>query len=188
MDTATLLSFDELEKSYALQAVPSPVSENNEMYWVGTSLSVAGVPLLLGAGELEEIIETPSCTSIPGTKPWVLGIASHKGGLLPVICGDVLFRKEPYAGRAREYCMVVRRPGFHFAVTLSHIERDIKFPIAQRDMEKSIDSDFADYCLGGFQHQGKFLAVLDIDKLVADSGLADASATKFVSTEECSDD
>ena len=84
--------------------------------------------------------------------------------------------------------MVVRRPGFHFAITLSDIERDIKFPIGQRDMEQAIDADFSDYCLGGFHYGDKFLAVLDIDKLVAESGLANASVTNHVSTEESIDD
>jgi twitching motility protein PilI len=188
MSALTLAAFDQLEQSYASQAVPAPVFENHEMYWVGTSLSVASAPLLLGEGELEEIIETPACTPIPGTKPWVLGVASHKGGLIPIICGDVLFRKTPYVGKTREYCMVVRRPGFHFAVTLSHIERDIRFPIASRDMEQAIDPDFSDYCLGGFHYGDKFLAVLDIDKLVAESGLANASATNRASNEESNDD
>lgn len=184
MNSSALSSFDQLEQSYALHAVPSPVFENNEMYWVGTSLSIAGVPLLIGEGEMEEIIETPPCTVIPGTKSWVMGVASHRGGLLPIINGDVLFRKVPYSGRAREYCMLVRRPGFHLGITLSHIERDIKFPVSERDMEQAVDADFADFCLGGFHHEDKFLAVLDIEKLIADSGLANASAAKPVSTEE----
>lgn len=188
MTMSALLSFDQLEQSYALEAVPAPVYENNEMYWVGTSLSIASVPLLLGEGELEEIIETPACTPIPGTKSWVLGVASHKGGLIPVICGDVLFRNSPYSGKPREYCMVVRRPGFHFAITLSDIERDIKFPVAQRDMEHAIDAAFADFCLGGFHYGDRFLAVLDMDKLVADSGLTNASAAHSDSTEENIDD
>ena len=184
MNASALMSFDQLEKNYTLQAVSSPTYENNEMYWVGTSLSMAGVPLLIGEGELEEIIETPVCTAIPGTKSWVMGVAAHKGGLLPIISSDVLFRKVPYAGRPREYCMVIRRSGFHFGITLSHLERDMKFPIGQRNMAQSIDSDFADYCLGGFHHGEKFLAVLDIQKLVSESGLANAAAAERVSTEE----
>ncbi len=188
MHAVILSSFDQLEQSYALQAVPVPLAENNEMYWVGTSLSIAGVPLLIGEGELEEIIETPNCTAIPGTKSWVLGVSSHKGGLLPILSGDVLFRHEPYTGRRRDYCMVVRRPGFHFGITLSDVERDIKFPIAERDMEQPIDPDFSDYCLGGFHVGEKFLAILDIHKLVADSGLANASAVERDSTEENIDD
>ena len=73
-------------------------------------MGIAGVPLLIGAGELEEIIETPEMTAIPGTKDWVIGVAAYKGGLLPVFSGDVLFRGRPYTGRAREYCIVIRRP------------------------------------------------------------------------------
>ncbi len=188
MNPSALHQFQQLQKNYALHAVPAPVFENNEMFWVGTSLSVAGVPLLLGEGELEEVIDTPACTAIPGTKHWVMGVASHKGGLLPIVSGDELFRGVPYVGKTREYCMVVRRPGFHFAITLSDIERDMKFPIAQRDMAQPVDPDFADFCLGGFHHGSRFLAVLDIDKLVSDSGLANASATESVLTEENTDD
>jgi hypothetical protein len=55
-------------------------------------------------------------------------------------------------------------------------------------MEQAIDPDFSDYCLGGFHYGDKFLAVLDIDKLVAESGLANASATNRDSNEESTDD
>ena len=188
MPALTLQSLDLLEQDYAQQAIAPPVFEHTEMFWVGTSLGVAGVSLLLGEGELEEVIETPLSTVIPGTKPWVIGVASHKGGLLPIISGDELFRRVPYTGKPREYCMVVRRPGYHFAITLSHVERDIKFPIGQRDMNQAVDPDFSNYCLGGFNFQDRFLAVLDIDKLLEDSGLADASATTSVITEECIDE
>jgi twitching motility protein PilI len=188
MAVSALSSLDQLEESYTQGAVLSPVQENNEMFWVGTSLSIAGVPLLIGEGELEEIIETPAYTAIPGTKSWVLGVASHRGGLLPIISGDVLFRNTPYSSKPREYCMVVRLPGYHFGVTLSRIERDLKFPVTERDMTQTIDSDFAPYCLGGFHRNSDFLAILDIPKLVADSGLANASATVKVSIEDKNND
>jgi len=188
MSSLSLQSFQLLEESYLQEAVSPPVIEQDQMFWVGTALGVAGVPLLLGEGELEEVIETPTSTIIPGTKPWVIGVASHKGGLIPLISGDELFKNVPYTGKPREYCMVVRRPGFHFAITLSQVERDMKFPIRQRDMKQAVDPDFADYCLGGFHSRGQFRAILDIDKVLQDSGLADASATKSVLTEECIDD
>ena len=148
------------------------------MRWVGTALAIAGVPLLIGEGELEEIVETPDVTPIPGTKPWVMGVGSHKGGLLPIVSGDVFFRKRPYAGRVRDYAMVVKRPGIHFAITLSGIERDIKFPVEERLMDQPIDRDFAPFCLGGFQAEERFLAVLDIDKLVMDGDLSNATAVQ----------
>ncbi|WP_116368491.1 chemotaxis protein CheW [Parahaliea mediterranea] len=184
MSTGALAVFRELERHYARSAAPSPARDKPVMFWVGTHVSIAGVPLLVGAGELDEIIETPAVTRIPGTKPWVMGLAAHKGGLLPVFSGDVLFRRQPYSGRPREYCMVVRKHGLHFALTLSGVHRDLKFPIEQRDMTRDIDVDFAEMCLGGFSYNEQFLAVLDIDKLVTDSDLGSASATTGESNED----
>jgi twitching motility protein PilI len=177
MGISALQSLELLERINAYDGVTPPAIENDQMRWVGTLLSIAGVPLLVGEGELEEIIETPAVTTIPGTKPWVMGVAAFKGGLLPILSGDVLFRKRPYSGRVRDYCMVVRRPGMYFGITLSDIQRDLKFEIDRRDMNHPVDPDFARFSLGGFVHDGHFLAVLDIDKLVADEELSNASAS-----------
>lgn len=177
MTASALSAFRELERHYAQAAAPSPARDQHVMYWVGTHLGIAGVSMLIGAGELDEIIETPAVTAIPGTKPWVMGLASHKGGLLPIFSGDVLLRRRPYTGRVREYCMVVRRQGLHFGLTLSAVHRDLKFPIEERDMAHPVDEHIAGFSLGGFHYNEQFLAVLDIDKLVSDSDLGNASAT-----------
>jgi twitching motility protein PilI len=177
MAVSALQSLHLLERHFSHEAVLPPDNSVTVIEWAGISLSIAGVPLLIGEGELDEIIETPATTRIPGTKPWVLGVASHRGALLPIFSGDTLFRKTPYLGRPREYCMVVRRPGLVFGITLSDIERSMRFPIEERDMDHPIDEDFSQYSLGGFKFEEKFLAILDIDKLVADADFANASAT-----------
>lgn len=181
MSISALQSLELIERLHAYDSVAPPALAAPRASWVGTSLGVAGVPLLVGEGELEEIIETPAITTIPGTKAWVLGVAAFKGGLLPIFSGDVLFRKRPYIGRARDYCMVIRRPGLYFGLTLSHIQRDLRFPIEDRVVEHPVDADFAGYTLGGFMYKGEFLAVLDIEKLVADEELSNASAGKVSS-------
>ncbi len=181
MSISALQSLDLIERLHAYDSVTPPALAAPRPTWVGTSLGVAGVPLLIGEGQLEEIIETPTLTTIPGTKAWVLGVAAFKGGLLPIFSGDVLFRKRPYMGRARDYCMVIRRPGLYFGLTLSHIQRDLRFPIEDRVLEHPVDPDFAGYTLGGFMYKGDFLAVLDIEKLVADEELSNASAGKVSS-------
>ncbi len=181
----SLAALDELYREEALQ---SPIGEDARMEWVGTCLSIAGVPVLIGAGEMEEIIETPKVMAIPGTKAWVVGVGSHMGGLLPIISGDVFFRKRPYAGRVRDYCMVIKRPGFYFGITLSGIERDRKFSVELRDMEQPVDEDFEPFTLGGFPDGDRFLAVLDIDKLIADSDLSNAAADAEATDEVHGDD
>ena len=68
MSISALQSLELVERLHAYDSVSPPVLEEQRASWVGTSLGIAGVPLLIGEGELEEIIETPSVTTIPGTK------------------------------------------------------------------------------------------------------------------------
>ena len=178
MAISALQSLELIERLHAYDSVLPPALDEETLRWVGTSLGIADVPVLIGEGELEEIIETPAMTKIPGTKPWVMGVASYKGGLLPIFSGDVFFRKRPYTGRVRDYCMVVKRPGLYFGLTLSHVQRDLRFPIEERIVEHAVDEDFAPFALGGFMYRNEFLTVLDIDRLVADEELQNASATK----------
>ena len=184
MSMSALQSLDSLQHDYASKAVQPPALSQEQAMWGGTSLSIAGVPLLVGEGEIEEIIETPAVAVIPGTKPWVLGVASHMGGLLPIVSGDAFFRKRPYSGRVRDYCMIINRPGFYFGITLSSIEQDMKFPLDERDMEHDVDEDLRGFTNGGFLRGDKFLAILDIDKLVADSDISNASANDLAISEE----
>ena len=188
MSSFALKAVAMLEQTYLDNSVDSPGLSAATMTWTGTSLGIAGVPLLVGAGEIDEIVETPAVTSIPGTKPWVMGVAAYMGGLLPIISGDVLFRRRPYAGRVRDFCMVIRRPGFYFGITLSDVERDMRFPLEDRDMEYAVDSNFAGFTLGGFHEGNRFLAILDVDRLVADTELANASASIAVSHEGMNDE
>lgn len=182
MNVSALQSLELIERLHAYDSVSVPAAEVQQcVHWVGTSLGIAGVSVLIAEGELEEIIETPDVTPIPGTKPWVLGVAAFKGGLLPILSGDVLFRKRAYSGAKRDYCMVVNRNGMHFGLTLSHVQRDRRFPLEERVMDHPVDSDFANYTQGGFQDGNEFLVVLDLDKFVADEDLANASASQVSS-------
>lgn len=187
MAGAVLQMLRKLERLWSRDIPDRPLPENSVEYWVGTSLGVAGVPLLVGAGQLEEIIEMPAVTPIPGTRDWVLGVASHRGGLLPIISGDILFRQAPYQGR-RDYCMVVRRPGFYFGITLSSVERDLKLPVQSRLANPDIDPDLQPYCSGGFEHEGKVLGILYLDRLTTAEELADACDPKLKKAEESTDE
>ncbi len=80
--------------------------------------------------------------------------------------------------------MVIRRQGFRFGITLSSVERDLKFPLEQLDMAGPVDPDFAAFARGGFYHRDRFMAVLDTERLLSDSDLADASAPEKESIEE----
>ena len=64
----------------------------------------------------------------------------------------------------------------------------MRFPLEDRDMEYAVDSNFAGFTLGGFHEGNRFLAILDVDRLVADTELANASASIAVSHEGMNDE
>ncbi|MFT4518352.1 MAG: twitching motility protein PilI [Halioglobus sp.] len=178
MNISALQSLELIERLHAYDSVSVPDVGEEIPRWVGTLLTIAGQPFLVKSGEMQEIIDTPDVTTIPGTKSWAMGVAAFKGGLLPIISGDVLFRKKTYTGRVRDYCMVIDRPGMRFGITLSSVQRDMQFPLDECITEHDVHPDFAEFTAGGFIDDDKFLAILDINKLVADESFADASATK----------
>ncbi|PIE39358.1 MAG: hypothetical protein CSA53_01985 [Gammaproteobacteria bacterium] len=188
MALTALQSLDMLERLYAFDANEAPVIANDEMRWVGTAVAIAGVPLLLGEGQIKEIIETPAYTRIPGAGPWVLGIAAHKGGLLPVFDGDRLFRKRGFTGAVRNYCIVIDKPGAFFAITLSEVIGNRKFPLQTLEQHHPLDPAFADYCLGGFKRHGTFYAILDVDQLVKHHPLLNTAASESGDSEETQHD
>src|SRR5471030_3075735 len=54
--------------------------------WVGVALRMAGELYLVAREEAREVLGIPSpLTRVPGAKPWVLGLASIRGQLFPII-------------------------------------------------------------------------------------------------------
>ena len=174
--TAAFAALSALQTRYASAGAALPAALTEPDYWQGALVGIAGVPLLVAAGDIEAVIALPALTPIPGTRAWVLGIASHHGGLLPIYCGDGLFGQRLPPGRRREYCLVIRRPGLHVGITLSRVEGNVKLPAAQRDPEQRLDGPLADCCDGGFWQGERFLALLDIGRLIAAGALSDTAA------------
>ena len=57
MGSTAIQSLDALEQRYRAEASDAPLQSDERTEWVGTCLEIAGLPLLVGEGELEEIIE-----------------------------------------------------------------------------------------------------------------------------------
>lgn len=178
-------ALEELRDRFADAAEPPPSAvPAAPAQWLGVSLAVAGTRLLVAVTDLDAIIETPLVTRVPGTRPWVLGIAAHQGGLLPLFCGDELFGQRPQGGRMRDYCMVIKQPGYYFGITLSKVEGTVKLPLRGRIEQYSEADGLAACCTGAFHYEDQLLGVLDIGKLVADRNLADVATYSRLSSED----
>ncbi|MDO4250747.1 MAG: chemotaxis protein CheW [Moraxella sp.] len=58
----------------------APEREN----WLGIMFELAGQRLVAPLGEVSEVLAYPELTTMPLTKPWMLGVANVRGRLLPL--------------------------------------------------------------------------------------------------------
>jgi twitching motility protein PilI len=182
--TAAFAALTDLQLRYASGGSTLPPRPPEPEYWRGALVSIAGTPLLVSAGDIDAVIAVPTLTAIPGTRSWVLGIASYHGSLLPIYCGDSLFGQRLPPGRRREYCLVIKRPGFHAGITLSRVEGNVKLAVDQREPERRMEGPLAACCAGGFRQGERFLGLLDISRLATDPALLDTAARSADSAEE----
>lgn len=84
-------------------------------YRVGSRLFVSGIE------EINELLAVPTLTSVPGTQPWLLGVANVRGNLVPVIdFARFLFgsRTQP---TERTRLLVVRQGGGSVALMVDEV-------------------------------------------------------------------
>ncbi len=66
-------------------AAPMPTKAEDQAEWQGLGFQIGGVRLVSPLGEVSEIMQLPRYTTLPGVKPWLLGIANVRGRLIPIV-------------------------------------------------------------------------------------------------------
>jgi twitching motility protein PilI len=80
----TLLA--ELEQRSRERAKGLPQQELIQSFWEGVMFYIGNSRLVAPLSAVKEILNFPSTlTQVPGTRPWMLGVANVRGTLIPVI-------------------------------------------------------------------------------------------------------
>ncbi|KZC16765.1 chemotaxis protein CheW [Rhodanobacter sp. FW510-R12] len=89
--------------------------------WRGIGFRVGSRLLVSGIDEINELLAVPVLTPVPGTQPWLLGVANVRGNLVPVIdFGRFLFgERTQYTDRTR--LLVVRQSGGSVALMVDEV-------------------------------------------------------------------
>jgi twitching motility protein PilI len=89
--------------------------------WRGIGYRVGARTLASEIGEINELLAIPTLTPVPGTRPWLLGVANVRGNLMPVIdLGRFLF-DERTAVTDRTRLLVVRQAGGSVALLVDEV-------------------------------------------------------------------
>jgi len=89
--------------------------------WRGIGFRVGPRLLVSGIDEISELLAVPQLTTVPGTQPWLLGVANVRGNLVPVVdFGRFLFgERTQHSERTR--LLVVRQGSGNVALLVDEV-------------------------------------------------------------------
>ena len=100
--------------------------------WRGVAYRIGAHRLASGFDEVVEILSMPALTPVPGSQPWMLGVANVRGNLLPVVDLKQFLEGERTVLHEGQRVLIVRQPGGDVAVTIDELYGQRSFVEAQR--------------------------------------------------------
>lgn len=146
-----------------------PAYQDQGQGWTGVLFNIRGNELLAAMGEIVEIVPMESLTSIPATRPWLLGVMNLRGSLLPVIdLEGFLFEKNLPGTGLRSRLLVVNNDGYSVGLLVRAVQGMKHYRKDDASMESpQLDDEMKAYVSGGYERQQSHYAVFDINKLLA---------------------
>lgn len=105
--------------------------------WVGVAFRVGNVRLVSARQEVREVLVWPGVTSLPGAKPWLLGLANVRGQLLPITDLSSFFGGEPTVLGRSTRVVVVNHPDIAVGLLVDEVRGFRRFVAAEKTDELS---------------------------------------------------
>lgn len=170
----------EYERRSLAHVVGLPEQLDAPGLWRGIAYRVGARRLASGFGEVVEILALPALTPVPGTQPWMLGVANVRGTLLPVVDLKQFLEGERTVLHEGQRVLVVRQPGGDVAVTIdelygqrSFMDGDAADPAAAGDLAAG---RYAHFIERAFRLDGQLWGQFSLDRLARTPEFRQAAA------------
>ena len=145
--------------------------------WRGVAYRVGTRRLASGFDEVLEILPMPPVTHVPGSMPWMLGVANIRGTLLPVVDLKQFLEGERTVLQEKQRVLVVHQPGGDVAVTIDELYGQRSFVDAQGvDAAEIADGRYAHFVDRAYRFDGKDWGVFSLSLLARTPEFRQAAA------------
>ncbi len=146
--------------------------------WVGVALRMAGEVYLVAREEAREVLNVPApLTRVPGARAWLLGLASLRGALFPVIDLRQFLGGGATPSARTTRIVVANHRDVPAALVVDEVLGFRRFP--ERAFSAALPTTIvpcARFLAGSFVHEGAGLPVLSLRRLLEDATFLAASA------------
>ena len=134
--------------------------------WRGVAYRVGSHRLASGFDEVVEIMPLPVVSHVPGSLPWMLGVANVRGTLLPVVDLKQFLEGERTVLHESQRVLVVRQPGGDVAVTIDELYGQRSFVDGQGiDIESVSEGRYAHFIDRAYRINDQDWGVFSLDRL-----------------------
>jgi twitching motility protein PilI len=120
--------------------------------WRGIGFRIAQRYLVSSIGEVNEILTFPALTIVPGTRPWLLGVANIRGNLVPVVDLKAFVEGERAVVADTSRVLLVRQQGGTVGLLVDEVLGQRNFSDEQRmDAIGEEDARYGRYVLESYQ-------------------------------------
>lgn len=166
----------QVERKCLESAKAAPSTDGAMDDWVGIGFTIAGTELLSKMGDVAEILDPPPYTKVPGVKPWVIGIANVRGGLLPLMDLRGFITGELMAKRSSGRVLVVNHNGLVTGLVVEEVHGMRHFSSAEQTYElPEISNRLKPYIKQAFHKEDDYWPVFSVHALVEDERFLQAS-------------
>jgi twitching motility protein PilI len=145
--------------------------------WRGVAYRIGSHRLASGFGEVVEILSMPALTPVPGSQPWMLGVANVRGTLLPVVDLKQFLEGERTVLHEGQRVLVVRQPGGDVAVTIDEMYGQRSFVDAQGiDMAPVAEGRYAYFIERAYRINDQDWGVFSLERLARTPEFRQAAA------------
>lgn len=137
--------------------------------WEGVVFLMGDEQFIVGVDQVRELLNFPTeVTKVPGTQPWMMGVANVRGDLLPIVdIQQYLGAGTTVVGR-RSRVMVVDQEGILVGLHIQDVLGLRTFFANERVEAVTIDSRLGMYISGAFENEDARLNVFDTRLLASD--------------------
>lgn len=124
----------DIERRAKQRAKGLPRQEQVQEMWRGIGFRVGGMTLIASIDEIREVLPLPpSLAKVPGSKPWIKGLANVRGALLPVVDLQACLEGKPTNVNNRVRMLVISQNSVTAGLLVDEVLGIKHFPEQLRD-------------------------------------------------------
>lgn len=146
-----------------------PQQTETRTLWSGIGFRLGGTDMIAPLTQVNEILHYPTLTLVPGTLPWIKGLANIRGTLLPIMDLQSYLGQPPIHLRQQSRILVIQQGELAVGLLVDEVLGLRHFdPEDRTNRIKKMDPAVKAYIRGAFKQNEHIWHLFDMSTLIED--------------------